>query len=66
MVGHVKELRRDSFTVAGIAAFANGDGLCFLNDEHELEGFRVNRVEGGRLSFLQDADTSEKRYDALS
>ena len=49
MVGHVKELRRDSFTVAGIAAFANGDGLCFLNDEHELEGFRVNRVEGGRL-----------------
>ena len=49
MVGHVKEMRRDSFTVAGIAAFANGDGLCFLNDEHELEGFRVNRVEGGRL-----------------
>ncbi len=27
----------------------NGDGLCFINDEHELEGFRVNRVEGNRL-----------------
>ena len=32
-----------------MARFANGDGLCYLNDEHELEGFRVNRVEGNRL-----------------
>ena len=39
-VGTVKELRRDSFNVAGTAAFANGDGLCFINQEHELEGFR--------------------------
>jgi putative protease len=48
-VGTVKELRRDSFNVAGTAAFANGDGLCFINQEHELEGFRVNRAEGNRL-----------------
>jgi putative protease len=48
-VGTVKELRRDSFNVAGTAAFANGDGLCFINDERELEGFRVNRAEGNRL-----------------
>ena len=48
-VGTVKELRRDSFNVAGTAAFANGDGLCFINKEHELEGFRVNRAEGNRL-----------------
>ena len=48
-VGQVKQLRRDSLTVAGIASFANGDGLCFLNAERELEGFRVNRVEGNRL-----------------
>ena len=48
-VGTVKEVRRDSFTVAGTAAFANGDGLCFLNAERELEGFRVNRAEGNRL-----------------
>ncbi|HEY9551142.1 MAG TPA: peptidase U32 family protein, partial [Prevotella sp.] len=45
-VGHVKELRGNSFNVAGTAAFANGDGLCFINAERELEGFRVNRVEG--------------------
>ena len=48
-VGYVKEIRRDSFNVAGTAAFANGDGLCFINEERELEGFRVNRAEGNRL-----------------
>ena len=49
-VGQVKELKgTNSFTVSGIARFSNGDGLCFLNDQRELEGFRVNRVEGNRL-----------------
>jgi len=48
-VGTVKEIRRDSFTVAGTATFANGDGLCFLNRDRQLEGFRVNRVELNRL-----------------
>ena len=48
-VGTVKELRRDSFNVAGTAIFANGDGLCFINDDRQLEGFRVNRVQGNRL-----------------
>ncbi len=49
MVGRVKESRPDSFTVASTASFANGDGLCFLNEQHELEGFRVNRAVGNRL-----------------
>ena len=48
-VGTVKELRRDSFNVAGTAAFANGDGLCYIDDNRELQGFRVNRAEGNRL-----------------
>lgn len=48
-VGMVKEIRGNSFNVAGVAAFANGDGLCFVNDRRQLEGFRVNRVEGNRL-----------------
>ena len=48
-VGRVKEMRRDSFNVAGTASFANGDGLCFINGERELEGFRVNRATGNRL-----------------
>ena len=56
-VGRVKELRRDSFNVAGTATFANGDGLCFFNADSELEGFRVNRAEGNRL-FPQQMPTN--------
>lgn len=56
-VGRVKEIRGRSFNVAGTATFANGDGLCFLNDNRELEGFRVNRVEGNRL-FPQHMPTA--------
>lgn len=48
-VGRVKEVQRTSFTVAGTASFTNGDGLCFLSEQRELVGFRVNRVENNRL-----------------
>lgn len=48
-VGYTKELRPDSFNVAGTASFSNGDGLCFVNADRELVGFRVNRVVGNRL-----------------
>lgn len=52
-VGKVKEIRGNSFNVASIASFTNGDGLCFINDKHELEGFRVNRAQGNRLYPLK-------------
>ena len=48
-VGRVKEIRGDSFNVAGTASFANGDGLCFLNHDRLFEGFRANRVAGNRI-----------------
>ena len=48
-VGTVKEMRRDSFNVSGTASFSNGDGLCFIDDQRQLQGFRVNRVAGNRL-----------------
>ena len=48
-VGRVKEIRHDSFNVAGTASFANGDGLCFLNTNRQFEGFRANRVVGNRI-----------------
>lgn len=52
-VGKVKELRGHSFNVAGTAAFANGDGLCFIDSNGELVGFRVNKVEGNRIFPLR-------------
>lgn len=56
-VGTVKEIRSDSFNVAGTASFANGDGLCFINADNELEGFRVNRAVGNRLFPLRMPET---------
>ena len=48
-VGRIKEIRGDSFNVAGTASFANGDGLCYLNSDRQFEGFRANRVVGNRI-----------------
>ena len=52
-VGKVKDIKGAALTVAGTAAFANGDGLCFVNARHELEGFRVNRAEGNKIYPLK-------------
>lgn len=51
-MGRVKEVRGNMITVAGVKPFNNGDGLCFLDNEGHLQGFRVNRVEQNKL-FLQ-------------
>ncbi len=48
-VGDVKEIWRNYLTIAGISSFSNGDGLCFVNQNGLLEGFRVNRAEGNKL-----------------
>ena len=52
-VGTVKEIRGNYFTVAGVKSFSNGDGLCYIDDNGRLQGFRVNRVENNKL-FPQD------------
>ena len=48
-MGVVKEVRGNSFTVAGFKSFNNGDGLCYIDNVGRLQGFRVNRVDGNRL-----------------
>ena len=56
-VGHVKEVRwkkedgRGCIIVSSTETFNNGDGLCFLDGEGKLQGFRVNRAEGNHLYF---------------
>ncbi len=45
-VGQVKSVKKGvCFSVDTSTSLYNGDGLCFMNAEHELQGFRVNRVE---------------------
>ena len=48
-VGNVKDLNRNYFTVSGQKAIHNGDGLCFIDVKKELQGFRVNKVESGKI-----------------
>lgn len=48
-IGVVKEVSKNSFTIAGLIFLNNGDGLCFLNDEGVFEGFRVNRADENRI-----------------
>lgn len=48
-VGVVKEVRGGCIIVSSVASFANGDGLCYLDAEGKLKGFRVNRADGNHL-----------------
>ena len=48
-VGHVKEVGRGFISVSSPVTFHNGDGLCFIDAQGRLQGFRVNKVDGVRL-----------------
>ena len=52
-VGTVKEIKGNSFTVAGFKQLNNGDGLAFFNESGVLEGFRVNKVDENRVFPLE-------------
>ena len=41
--------RNGHYHYDGNSTILNGDGLCFINDDGELEGFLVNGVEGNRI-----------------
>ena len=48
-VGNVHDLKGNYFTFSGQKTISNGDGLCFINEKKELQGFRVNKVEGNKI-----------------
>ena len=48
-IGHIKEVGRGFISVSSPKTLHNGDGLCFIDERGQLQGFRVNRVEGTRL-----------------
>jgi len=47
-LGEVRDVNARWFTLSGRKQLHNGDGLCFFR-QGELVGFRVNRVENGRI-----------------
>jgi 23S rRNA 5-hydroxycytidine C2501 synthase len=47
-VGEITDVGRDYFRVA-CHDFQNGDGFCFFTKKKELAGFRVDRVDKGKI-----------------
>ncbi|WP_289292595.1 MULTISPECIES: U32 family peptidase [Bacteroides] len=48
-MGTMKETRGNYLTVAGLKSFNNGDGVCYIDEQGRLQGFRINRVDGNKL-----------------
>ena len=48
-MGQVRITGRGFITITGNKTFHNGDGLCYIGHDGELKGYRVNRVENGRI-----------------
>jgi putative protease len=48
-MGRMKEARGNYIVVAGLKAFNNGDGVCYLDEQGRLKGFRINRVENNKI-----------------
>ena len=68
-VGRVKEVRRGCIAVSSTERFSNGDGLCFFGEDGRLQGFRVNRAEGGclypaKMPAVKKGDRLWRSFDA--
>lgn len=48
-IGKVTYTGRNFFEMKNYEQLNNGDGLCFVNKQGELTGFRVNKVEGKQV-----------------
>ena len=57
LMGQVRITGRGFITITGNKTFHNGDGLCYIGHDGELKGYRVNRVENGRIFlYLESGD----------
>ncbi|NDW18540.1 U32 family peptidase [Dysgonomonas sp. 216] len=48
-IGRVKSVFDRFFVLSGTKKLNNGDGLCYLDDNKELRGVRVNRIDGEKI-----------------
>lgn len=48
-IGQLRQDKAGKIFYAGTEQIINGDGLCFINNDGELEGFLVNKVERDRI-----------------
>ncbi|MDH6354445.1 collagenase-like PrtC family protease [Dysgonomonas sp. PH5-45] len=48
-IGKVRDVFDRFFTLSATKRLNNGDGLCFLDEHKELQGIRINRVDGEKI-----------------
>lgn len=58
-VGVMKEAGQKFIKIAGTKKLSNGDGICYLDENNELKGFRINKVEGNNV-FPQEMPRIKK------
>ena len=68
IIGTVKDLDNRFLTISSRNPIHNGDGLCFLNENAELQGFKVNRVDENKvfpaeMPRLKQGVTLYRNYD---
>ncbi len=67
-IGEIKKIDGKRLTVKlkdGVTLH-NGDGLCFLDDDKQLQGFNVNGVEGNVVLASSVISTGAKRNGEIS
>ncbi len=55
-VAHVVDVRNQYFTISALEPIHNNDGLCYFDKAGNLQGIKVNRVEGERVFPLSVPD----------
>lgn len=48
-IGKIRDVFDRFFILSGTKTLNNGDGLCFLNVNKELQGLRINKIEGEKV-----------------
>lgn len=68
-VGTIERINGNKLIINSNAEFHNGDGLCFLDKNNELQGFNVNGVETAPKSFRNNENnlliTSSRLFQAI-
>lgn len=55
-IGVVRHAKKHDIWISGNTTLSNGDGLGYFDRNQQFKGFRVNRVEGTKITTLEPVD----------
>ena len=59
MIGTIVSCSNNTLVINNKEPLSAGDGICFFNDEKQLEGFLVNHVNGNRITANKSLNISK-------